>query len=210
MKIRSKLIVILIPLVFLSIFLISYIGVVNFTRSIESEIVNELKLVAINLMDKLSRQMFERTADITFLSNNNILANPNITLSEKMNYLRSMERAVKAYSSVSIYNKSGVKIGDTRNVLIGDNDYQQKFFQDAAKGKIFYSPIPTLTKSLNQYVIQFSAPIYGKNKELQGVIVANYPINKINDIFNKILSPRNEVAINSNPIKLDLISNNGT
>ncbi|MGN6709210.1 MAG: sensor histidine kinase [Candidatus Nitrosocosmicus sp.] len=210
MKIRSKLIVILIPLVFLSIFLISYIGVVNFTRSIQSEIINELKLVAINLMDKLSRQMFERTADITFLSNNNILSNPNITLSEKMNYLRSMERAVKAYSSISIYNKSGFKIGDTRNVLIGDNDYQQKFFQEAIKGKTYYSPIPTLTKSLNQYVIQFSAPIYGKNKEFQGVVVANYPINKINDIFNKIISPRNQIDVNSNLIKLDLISNNGT
>ncbi|MGN6346568.1 MAG: sensor histidine kinase, partial [Candidatus Nitrosocosmicus sp.] len=136
--------------------------------------------------------------------------NSNITLSEKMNYLRSMERAVKAYSSISIYNKSGFKIGDTRNVLIGDNDYRQKFFQDAIKGKTYYSPIPTFTKSLNQYVIQFSAPIYGKNKEFQGVVVANYPINKINDIFNKIISPRNQIEINSNPIKLDLISNNGT
>ena len=73
MKIRTKLIIILIPLVFLSIFLISYIGIVNFTNSIRAEIIEELKLIAINLMDKLSRQMFERTADITFLSNNNVL-----------------------------------------------------------------------------------------------------------------------------------------
>ena len=76
-------------------------------------------------MDKLSRQMFERTADIQFLSNNNILTNPKFTFSEKMDYLRSMERAVKAYTSISIYNKNGIKIGDTRNILIGANDSQE-------------------------------------------------------------------------------------
>jgi len=210
LKIRTKLIIILIPLVFLSIFLISYIGIVNFTNSIRAEIIEELKLIAINLMDKLSRQMFERTADITFLSNNNVLSNPNVTLSEKMNYLRSMERAVKAYSSISIYNNNGIKIGDTRNVLIGTNDSKQHFLQEAIKGEIYYSPTPTLSKSLNQYIIQFSAPIYNKDKEIQGVVVANYPINKINDVFNKIVSPHAQTESNSNSINIDLVSKNGT
>ena len=56
----------------------------------------------------------------------------------------------------------------------------------------------------------FSAPIYNKDKEIQGVVVANYPINKINDVFNKIVSPHAQTESNSNSINIDLVSKNGT
>jgi signal transduction histidine kinase len=193
-----------------SISLISYIGLENFTKTMRLEIVNELRLIAINLMDKLSRQLFERTADIAFLSTNNILSNQNITLFDKMNYLRSMERAVKAYSYISIYDKKGLKIGDTRNILIGKNDSKEPFFQQALKGNIYHDSTPKMSQAFNQYVIQFSAPIYGKDRQIQGVVVSGYPINKINDIFSKIITPQKQININSNPIKIDLVTNNGT
>ena len=210
MKIRSKLILILVPLVSLSIFLISYLGLDNFTKTIQSEIITELKLVAINLMDKLSRQMFERTADIQFLSNSNILTNPKFTLPEKVDYLRTMERSVKAYTSISLYDKNGIKIGDTRNILIGANDSQKIFFKNALKGDPYYDSIPSLSESLKQYVIHFSAPIYDQNKTIQGVVVESYPIDKINDIFKAVKSSENQLNTEFNPFKLDLVSKNGT
>jgi signal transduction histidine kinase len=210
LKIRSKLIIILVPLVSLSIFLISYLGLDNFTKTIQSEIITELKLVAINLMDKLSRQMFERTADIQFLSNSNILANPKFTLPEKLDYLRTMERAVKAYTSISLYDKNGIKIGDTRNILIGVNDSQKMFFKNALKGAPYYDSIPSLSESLKQYVIHFAAPIYDQNRTIQGVVVESYPIDKINDIFKAVKTSENQLNTELNPFKLDLVSKNGT
>jgi signal transduction histidine kinase len=210
LKIRSKLIIILVPLVSLSIFLISYLGLDNFTKTIQSEIITELKLVAINLMDKLSRQMFERTADIQFLSNSNILANPKFTLPEKVDYLRTMERAVKAYTSISLYDKNGIKIGDTRNILIGANDSQKMFFKNAIKGAPYYDSIPSLSESLKQYVIHFAAPIYDQNRTIQGVVVESYPIDKINDIFKAVKTSENQLNTEFNPFKLDLVSKNGT
>jgi signal transduction histidine kinase len=210
LKIRSKLIIILVPLVSLSIFLISYLGLDNFTKTIQSEIITELKLVAINLMDKLSRQMFERTADIQFLSNSNILANPKFTLPEKLDYLRTMERAVKAYTSISLYDKNGIKIGDTRNILIGANDSQKTFFKNAIKGAPYYDSIPSLSESLKQYVIHFAAPIYDQNRTIQGVVVESYPIDKINDIFKAVKTSENQLNTELNPFKLDLVSKNGT
>ena len=102
MRIRTELLVIMISLVSVSIVIISYIAIDNFTKTIKSEIENEFKIVAVNLMDKLSRQMFERLADMHFLSISNILGNTNFTLPAKMNYLRDLEKTFKAYASISI------------------------------------------------------------------------------------------------------------
>jgi methyl-accepting chemotaxis protein PixJ len=200
----------MIPLLSSSIILISYIGLLNFTKSVQSEIINELKIVAFNLIDKLSRQMFERTADVQFLSTNNILTNPNFTLPQKMDYLRSMERAVKGYTSISMYNKNGIKIGDTRNILIGTNGSKETFFKGALKGHVYYDPLHIFSESFKKYVIHFSAPLYNKNKILMGFVVATYPVDKINDIFKKLIPPENNLNPEFNSINVELVSRNGT
>jgi signal transduction histidine kinase len=191
--------------------ILSYIGIYNFITAIQSEIVNELKIIAHNFMDKLSRQMFERAADIRFLSTNNILSNPNVTLSEKMNYLRSLERATKSYSSIAIYDTKGIKIGDTRNILLGKNDSQMDFIKEPRKGVLHIYSIPIMSESLNQLVIHFSAPIYNKDKKIQDIVVASYPINKINDVFKEnVLSKENRLQNDLSHFEVDLISNKGT
>jgi len=127
-----------------------------------------------------------------------------------MEYLRSMERAYKAYSSISIYDKNGIKIGDTRNILLGLNESQTTFFKEAIQGKIYYDTLPSFSQSLNQYVIHFAAPVYNENKEFENVVVTRLPINKINDIFKEIELPEDQLNSNVNRIKLDLVSENGT
>ena len=61
MKVRAKLFIIMISLVSISI-----VALNTFTKSLESEITNALKIGALNAMDKLSRLMFERLADVKF------------------------------------------------------------------------------------------------------------------------------------------------
>ncbi|CAN5582596.1 hypothetical protein BH23THE1_BH23THE1_22000 [soil metagenome] len=211
MKIRTKLIITMIPLVSLSILILSYVGFQNFATTIQTQIINELKTMASHMMVNLSIQMFERIADIQFLSASNILTSSNLTLSEKMDYLRSLESSFKSYLSISIYNTEGIKIGDTRNVLLGLNESQKTFFKEALKGKVHHDTIPTLSESLNQYVIHFAAPLYNENKEIEGVVVTRQAINKINDIFREIsLLDEQITSPNSGVLKLDLISDNGT
>src|SRR4030095_11670673 len=99
----------MIPLVSFSILILSYVGFQNFARTIQTQIINELKTMASHTMANLSHQMFERIADIQFLSSSNILTSSNLTLPEKMDYLRSMESSFKSYLSISLYNKDGIK-----------------------------------------------------------------------------------------------------
>ncbi|MGI8831834.1 MAG: sensor histidine kinase, partial [Nitrososphaeraceae archaeon] len=206
MRIRNKILLVILPVVVVSILTISAIALNNFFVSTKNEIIDKLKLTGDSTADKISRVMFERVADIKFLSDSNLLSDPDINLIQKVNFLRSAERAYKSYASMSLYDKDGIKIGDTRSLYVGLNESEKPFFTHAIRGQIYYDKIPALSKSLSQYVIHFSAPLYSEVGNISGVIVARYPVSKLNDIFRN--SPVSG-AENINPIRLDLIANNG-
>ena len=119
----------------------SIIALNTFTKSLETVITDELKISALNAMDKLSRLMFERIANLRFLTypSNTVLTNSdsNISSIEKVEYLRQIEKANKAYASISIYNASGIKIGDTRSIDIGANDSREPFYKNAINGTYY-------------------------------------------------------------------------
>jgi signal transduction histidine kinase len=196
MRIRTSLLVLVISLTSASIIVTAFIATQNFTNTLRSAVLENLNTQNVNLMDKINRLMFERVADIHLLSIGKILGNSNLTLTEKMNYLRAVERAYKTYGSISIYNMNGIKIGDTRNVLVGINESQMPFFEHAIRGEIYYDKIPVMSPSLDQYVLHFSAPIYDIKGKINGVVVTSYPLNKLNDVLQ-------------GPFQTDLVSSNG-
>jgi signal transduction histidine kinase len=208
MKIRTELLVIMVSIVAMSIAVTTYIAIDNFSKRVRSDIENKFEVIAINLMDKLSRQMFERLADIQFLSISNILSNTNFTLPAKIDYLRDMEKTYKAYASISLYNTKGIKIGDTRNILLGANRSDTPFFQHASKGEIYYDKIPVMSDSLKQFVIHFSAPVYSDNGQISGVVVSQFPTNKVNDVFKQQVQNLGSEGGQSF-FRIDLVSNNG-
>lgn len=189
----------------MSIAVSTYIAVDDFSKRVRSDIENEFEVIATNLMDKLSRQMFERLSDIKFLSISNILSNNNFTLPAKMDYLRDMEKTNKAYASISLYNTKGIKIGDTRNILLGANQSETPFFQHAIKGEIYYDKIPVMS-DLKQFVTHFSAPIYSDNGQISEVVVTQFPINKVNDVFKQQVQNKGTEQLF---FRIDLVSNNG-
>jgi len=199
----------MISLVTSAIIVPSIIALNTFTRSLETEITEELKISALNAMDKLSRLMFERLADLRFLTypGNTMISSSddNITLEEKVEYLRQIEKANKAYASISIYNASGVKIGDTRSIDIGVNDAKEPFYKNAINGTYYYDSVPTYSRSLGQHVVHFSGPLYdnGKKNQIDGVLVLKFPLNKINEIM---VEAGGTISSNTN---IELVSDDG-
>jgi signal transduction histidine kinase len=193
MQIRSKLFIVMISLVAISIVVPSVVALNTFTSSLETEITDELRQEALSSMDKLSRLMFERIADLKFLTDpgNLVISGTdgnNFTTAEKVEYLRKIETAKKAYASISIYDQNGIKIGDTRSLGLGSNGSQEPFFKNAIDdaGNIYYDKVPTFSNDLQQNVIHFSAPLYDvKNNQTGGVLVLTFPLNKINNIMGE-------------------------
>ncbi len=210
MQIRSKLFIIMISLVTTSIVVPSVVALNTFTSSLETEITDELKQEALSSMDKLSRLMFERIADLKFLTDrgNVVISSTesnNFTTAEKVEYLRKIETANKAYASISLYDQNGMKIGDTRSLGLGSNSSQEPFYKNVIDGAdIYYDEVPTFSNDLQQYVIHFSAPLYDvKNNQTSGVLVLTFPLNKINNIM------REAGGSKSGDVDIELLSEDG-
>jgi len=204
MKLATLIIISSIALVGVSLIIPSYIAYTSFTEELEETVTVDLEIMAINSMDKINRLMNERIIDLKFLASktNLNLVEDHHSIKEKMDYLRDFEAQTQMYTSISIYDLDGIKIGDTRNLKIGLDESNELFFIEAIQGKIFHDQIPVESKSLDIPIIHFSAPLYDENGNIDGVLVLRFSLSKINDILQ-------EDAIYSKPIDVFLISNQG-
>jgi len=185
--------------VFISL-LLSVIAFQSMTINLEKNKIDHLQSNAKLSMDKLDRTMFDRISDIRLLSGN-IVFDEESDINKLIEEFRRVEEEKKSYISMSIYNTKGIKLGDTRGIAIGLNESTKPFFMHAATGEIFFDKIPVMSQSLQVYVIHFSAPLRDETGGIKGVVVARFPISKINDIF----ASSEDVA----DLNIDLITKNG-
>lgn len=104
------------------------------------------------------------------------------SLSDKIQYLQSVEKAYGVYSDFSIYDIRGIKIGDTRNSSSGADASTNLFFTSAAKGAIYYDSVPVSSNDINQYILRFSGPLHDDSGRINGVLVGSVPLGTISDI----------------------------
>ncbi len=204
MKIRSELTLVTISLIIVSLVVPSIIALQSFSLSLESQIAHNLEEQGIRTTDKISRFLFERYGDIEVLTyrKNNIMDGSRFTLSDKIIHLQSVENAYKVYSSFSIYNSDGIKIGDTHNLSLGANDSNEQFFKSAMKGNIYYDSLPSFSPDIGQYVLHLSGPLRDDVGNINGVLAAAVPISTIDDIVN-------QGSQNIDNMRTDLVSSNG-
>ena len=191
-------------MVIVSLLVPSLLAYVNFSNEFEKTVTSDIKISIANAMDKIDRIMNGRIIDIKFLSSNknHNLIGDHQNIKEKIDYLRDYEILSQMYTSMSIYDYDGIKIGDTRNLKIGTDESNELFFTEAAQGKIFHDIIPIESKSLGVPIIHFSGPMYDNNGNINGVLVLSFSLSKISDILD-------QDAIYSKPIDAFLIAQNG-
>ncbi len=204
MKLVTTIILSSISLVAFTLIVSSFIVLNTFSDEIEKTVTSDITILTSNALDKINRIMNTRISDTEFLTsklNLNLMGN-HLSIKEKMDYLRDFEIQTQMYTSISIYDLNGIKIGDTRNLLIGKDESNESFFTEAIKGKTYHDSIPVYSKSLDISIIHFSGPLYGENGDINGVLVLRFSLSKISDILD-------EDGIYSKPIEVHLISNEG-
>ncbi len=204
MKLVTLIIISSIALVGVSLVTPSYIAYVSFANEFEETVTSDISILTTNALDKVNRLMNARIIDIQFLtsdSNKNLVGSQN-SIKEKMNYLRDYEIRSQMYTSMSIYDNDGIKIGDTRSLKIGLDESNELFFTEAIQGKVYHDEIPVESKSLGTSIIHFSGPMYDESDNIDGVLVLRFSLSKVNDILQ-------EDAIYSKPIDVFLTSSQG-
>ncbi|MBA4718212.1 MAG: hypothetical protein HRO68_03580 [Nitrosopumilus sp.] len=149
MKLITTIVLSSISLVAFTLIASSFIVLNTFSDEIEKTVTSDITILTSNALDKVNRIMNTRISDTEFLTselNLNLVGN-NLSIKEKIDYLRDFEIQTQMYTSISIYDLNGIKIGDTRNLLVGEDESNEPFFTEAIQGKTYHDDLPVESKS---------------------------------------------------------------
>lgn len=206
MEIKTKLFIVMVSIVIVTLLVASLISINSFSTGMISEIRRHLEDNTAVTMDKVSENMFDRISDIRFLTdrNNIILTEPNST-EKKLDYLKSVLGIDKqTYELAAIFDNTGKKIVDTsNNSIVTFDSSREAFFKTAARGEIYSDKVPVISNGrLNNSVIRLAGPLRDVYGELSGVLLLEFPFSRITQILHTgIMLPHTEI---------NLVSENGS
>jgi len=177
MKIRSKLFVLLVSLTLTSLLAASFVSINILSADTIRDIRSDLEHDSANLMNRISMNTSDRISDITFLGHSiNLFLNQSGTdLGKKLELLKLIGTH-KDYSSILIYNKTGIKIAGHNGIVIGENVSHESFFKKAIQGNIYRGIAQSNSKSSTEKEILLSGPLYDKSGKINGVLVLTHPL----------------------------------
>ena len=179
MKTRSKLFVLLVSLILTSLLAASFISINVLSAAMIREIRAHLEDDSADLMNKISTDNSNRISDITFLRDSmNTFLNESSTDLKKLDLLKKFMAIYSNYSSISIYNKTGIKIADSTGIGIDENVSNESFFKKAIQGHIYRdSTQSNYLNSSKEKEILLSGPLFDKSNKINEVLVLSYPLN---------------------------------
>ena len=207
MEIKSKLFIIMVSLVIVTLLVTSIISLNSFSTGMISEIRKHLQNNTASTMDKISETMFDRISDIRFLTdrNNVILSEPSPT-EKKLEYLKTVLRIDRqSYTLATLFDNNGKLIGDTSNAsVVGTDRSHESFFKSAVRGMIYFDKVPVFSNnSLNHPIIRVAGPLYDASGKISGVLLLEFP-------FSEITQVPQTVTMLPAPTEINLVSNNGS
>ena len=151
-----------------------------------------ISAIASDFSALLSSNLNERISDIQVLSSpNSPLLNPQLTISEKKDYLLLFKENYPSYDSLSVYDKYGTKLYDTRNLGIGNNIAESVIFTHTRDNLFYYDRTPIIVDDLEKTalsnilpIIRFSSSLITDEGEFEGLVIANY---NVVSLFNNLL-----------------------
>jgi signal transduction histidine kinase len=171
--------VLLVSLILTSLLAASFISINVLSAAMIREIRAHLEDDSADLMNKISTDNSNRISDITFLGDSmNTFLNESSTDLKKLDLLRKFMSIHSSYSSISIYNKTGIKIADSTGIGIDENVSNEFFFKKAIQGHIYRdSTQSNYLNSSKEKEILLSGPLFDKSNKINEVLVLSYPLN---------------------------------
>jgi signal transduction histidine kinase len=179
MKIRSKLFVLLVSLILTSLLAASFVSINVLSADMIRETKVHLEDDLTNSMDRISMDSYNRISDIRFLgeSMNAFPPQSGADLVKKLEILKKFIANHNDYSSISIYNKTGIKIVDVKGIGIDENVSNETFFTKAVQGDIYRDSTPSnYLKSSKEKEILLSGPLYDKSGKTNEILLLSYPL----------------------------------
>ena len=204
MRIRSKLFVLLVSIILTSLLAASFVSINVLSTDLIRKTKAHLEDDLANSMNKISMDTSNRISDITFIGDSmDVFPNQHDTdLAKKLEIIKKFIGTHNDYSSISIYNKTGIKIVDNKGIGIGENVLNEPFFKKAIQGDIYRDSTPSnYLKSSKEKEILLSGPLYDESGKINEILLLSYPLN------TKIIE-HVSTGLHSN-LRINLLSDDG-
>jgi len=179
----------------------------NLRTSCASAIAVRLGDIAVDIIDKIDRNLFERNCDVqawgTFKSI--ILAckteePPNLKIATK--HMQLLVDVYEVYHDLLLLNKKGIVIAAAkRQNLVGSDQSNRFWFRKTLSSNSVHVTDMYYSKSISNYTVSYSAPVRDEKGNVIGVISSRFNWEYIYDILEKIKI--------DNHSKIQLISSEG-
>jgi PAS domain S-box-containing protein len=172
----------------------------------ETQIKERLQERAEHIMDKIDKMLFERLGDIQKLAEEPIFQTSIPIPSVLTQRLLAYRNYNKIYRSLSFYDANRIRIADTMGLSFGKTAPNTRWVQDVfEKGIVSIGTDIHFVEELEEIIIFIAAPVYNKQQQLIGAVVARIPIERM---FYLVLGGLNQLNENEH-IRIDLIDQQG-
>lgn len=132
------------------------------SKSLRQEVSDTQREQSVEIIDKISRFVFERYGDISILANLPILANPKVravvTDQQRSQVLDKFAKTYEVYDSIAVFDLNGNVIVQTSGTPLANHSDREYFQKALQTGQRVVSEVEK-SKSSGKSVIHFAAPV---------------------------------------------------
>ncbi len=185
MSIYLKFIMLCLFLVFFTAGTFFYFANLESQKLMREQILGDLTQQSANSMRSIERFVYERISDISSLSNNTLLRNPQSSSEAITQYLKKLHQVNELYYSFSFFDNNRVRKADSKDLDIGKQHPLSIYWTQIGAGKPIVVDISE-SKSAKSIVLHFAATVFDVENKPVGVIVSRILVDKLYEVFQEI------------------------
>jgi PAS domain S-box-containing protein len=161
-----------------------FLGAASTTRLAERGVRKRLEGQAFQIIDKIDRMLFERTADMSVLAGDPVLCSAESTSGRIGRRLGEYLKNYRVYSSFSFFDRNGVRLADTSGAIDGRRSPAAPARRLTAGGGGVVMEIVE-SRSAKRIDIRFTAAVRDGRGRWAGVVASRMPIESIYRIADR-------------------------
>ena len=165
---------------------IIYVTWTSNVKTLDKHAKESLEELAFNTMDKIDRALFEKMIDLETITNDPVITSRYSNPQQITERLIEYRDIYKTYVSLSFFNLNRVRVADTSGLVLGKQESKHKYWEDVLQGRLSIASDISFSETLGVPVINFAAPVKGRNNQPFGVVVTKMSPEKLYEIIGKL------------------------
>ncbi|SMC58671.1 PAS domain S-box-containing protein/diguanylate cyclase (GGDEF) domain-containing protein [Desulfocicer vacuolatum DSM 3385] len=185
MKLLSKLTLTIVAVSLFTFGVVLYVTWISNIKALETQVKEKIGAMAVNIMDKIDRDLAERMHNLETISTDPIIMSRDSTPRDITERLLEFRNIYKRYISLSFFDLDRVRIADTSGLHLGVKQVMTKYWEDVLQDKLSIASDIRVAEELNNPTIYFASLVKDKNSRPFGAVISRMSVAAVYDIIGR-------------------------